>query len=186
MARCGEAGLLAAKAARRTVKIPKNHCVAGRGPARAGACRPCGFIYLAGRLSEKNAPPRSHGLFRMTFLTRRLGASGLVLVLPLVAAGAAKAGDWRFCVGVAPDSHETVITDIFASPEESTRLERRFEAYYRGRDGRALTFQCPRGYDDRTQALNAQTTALQFDQQMGFAVSNLGSARVAAIVGATD
>ncbi len=76
-----------------------------------------------------------------------------------------------------------MITDIFASPEESARLERRFEAYYRGRDGRALTFQCPRGYDDRTQALNAQTTALQFDQQMGFAVSNLGAARVAAIVG---
>ena len=122
----------------------------------------------------------------MTFLTRRLRASGLALVFPLVAAGAAKAGDWRFCVGLAPDSHETVITDIFASPEESTRLERRFEAYYRGRDGRALTFQCPRGYDDRIQALNAQTAALQFDRQMGFAVGNLGAARVAAIVGGND
>jgi hypothetical protein len=122
-------------------------------------------------------------MFRMTFFTRFSCACGLALVVPFVAAGAARAGDWRFCVGVAPASHETVITDIFASPEESARLERRFEAYYRGRDGRALTFQCPRGYDDRTQALNAQTTALQFDQQMGFAVSNLGAARVAAIVG---
>ncbi|WP_298352928.1 hypothetical protein [Rhodoblastus sp.] len=122
----------------------------------------------------------------MIFLTRRLRAFGSALVLPLVAAGAAKADEWRFCVGLAPDSHETVITDIFASPEESTRLERRFEAYYRGRNGRALTFQCPRGYSDRTQALNAQTTALQFDQQMGFAVSNLAAARVAAIVGGND
>ena len=122
-------------------------------------------------------------MFRMIFFTRFSCAFGLALMASLAGAGAATAGDWRFCVGVAPASHETVITDIFASSEDSARLERRFEAYYRGRDGRALTFQCPRGYDDRTQALNAQTTALQFDQQMGFAVSNLGAAKVAAIVG---
>ncbi|MGO8738253.1 hypothetical protein [Rhodoblastus sp.] len=122
----------------------------------------------------------------MPFSARPPRVFGLALILSLAASGAAAAGDWRFCVGVAPASHETVITDIFASPEESARLERRFEAYYRGRDGRALTFQCPRGYDDRTEALNAQTTALQFDQQMGFAVSNLAAAKVAAIVGGDE
>lgn len=119
----------------------------------------------------------------MIFSAHLPRVSCLALAVLLAAPGVAGAGEWRFCVGVAPDSHETVITDIFASPEESARLERRFEAYYRGRDGRALTFQCPRGYGDRVNALNAQTTALEFDRQLGFAVSNLAAAKVAAIVG---
>jgi hypothetical protein len=124
--------------------------------------------------------PRS---YRMSSSTRRPLAPGVALAILLLAPGAAAAGDWRFCVGVAPASHETVVTDIFSSPEQSAQLERRFEAYYRGRDGRALTFQCPRGYDDRIDALSAQSTALEFNRQMGFAVSDLGAARVAAIVG---
>jgi hypothetical protein len=120
----------------------------------------------------------------MTFSARLPRAPSLALAALLVVPGVADAGEWRFCVGVAPEAHETVITDIFASPEDSARLERRFEAYYRGRDGRALTFQCPRGYGERVDALNAQTTALEFDRQLGFAVSNLAAAKVAAIVGA--
>ncbi|MCI4678687.1 hypothetical protein K9U39_07715 [Rhodoblastus acidophilus] len=119
----------------------------------------------------------------MPFFVRRLPSCALAFPILLVFAGAADARDWRFCIGVAAASHETIITDIFSSPAEGGRLERRFEAYYRGRNGRALTFQCPRGYDDRVAALTAQTEALQFDRQMGFAVSNLNAAEVAAIIG---
>ncbi len=119
----------------------------------------------------------------MTFPPRPPRVARLALAVLFATPALADAGEWRFCVGVAPDSHETVITDIFSSPEESARLERRFEAYYRGRDGRALTFQCPRGYGDRVDALNAQTAALEFDRQLGFAVSSLGAAKVAGVVG---
>jgi hypothetical protein len=97
---------------------------------------------------------------------------------------AASAGDWRFCVGVAPAAHEVVITDIFASAAESARLEHRFETYFRARKNRVLTFQCPRGSDERVEALNAQTTALQFNRQMGFSVSSLPAAEAAAVAGA--
>jgi hypothetical protein len=104
------------------------------------------------------------------------------LVLAL-AACPARAQEWRFCIGVAPSAHESVITDIFASEAQSAQIEHRLEAYFRSRRGKALTFQCPRGAPERFAALNAQTTALQFNRQLGFAVSGLPAADVAALVG---
>jgi hypothetical protein len=104
----------------------------------------------------------------------------LVLVLPTVPAWAQQ---WRFCIGVAPAAHESVITDIFASEAQSAQIEHRLEAYFRSRRGKTLTFQCPRGAPERFDALNAQTTALQFNRQLGFAVSGLPATEAAALVG---
>ncbi len=105
------------------------------------------------------------------------------LVLAL-AACPARAQEWRFCIGVAPMAHESVITDIFASEAQSAQIEHRLESYFRARRGKTLTFQCPRGAQERFDALNAQTTALQFNRQMGFAVSGLTAAEVTTLVGA--
>jgi hypothetical protein len=116
-------------------------------------------------------------LFPQTFLFPVLG-------LALTSAPAhALAQEWRFCVGVAPAAHEAVITDVFASSAERAQLEHRFEAYFRARKNRALTFQCPRGASERVDAMNAQTAALQFNRQMGFSVSSLPSTEVAAAAG---
>jgi hypothetical protein len=107
----------------------------------------------------------------------------LVVALTL-AACPARAQEWRFCVGVAATAHESVITDIFASEAQSAQIEHRLEAYFRSRRGKTLTFQCPRGAQERFAALNAQTTALQFNRQMGFAVSGLPASDVTALVSA--
>lgn len=96
------------------------------------------------------------------------------------APGYSLAQEWRFCIGVAPAAHEVVITDVFASSAESARLEHRFEAYFRARKNRVLTFQCPHGASERVDAMNAQTAALQFNRQMGFSVSSLPSPEIAA------
>ena len=120
-------------------------------------------------------------IMKFNFALRR--ASALAFV-GLAAVSPARAEVWRFCVGVAPAAHESVITDVFASDADSARLERRMEAYFRGHNGRALTFQCPRGYEARVEALNAQTAALQFNRQLGFAVGGLNAAEVSAIVAA--
>ena len=92
------------------------------------------------------------------------------------------AEEWRFCVGVAPASHETVISDIFTSGAESARLEQRLQTYFRAHRGRTLTFQCPRG-GDRVTALNGQTAALQFNRAMGYAVNGLPVHDVTAALG---
>jgi hypothetical protein len=105
----------------------------------------------------------------------------LAFLFVVAASGPALAEEWRFCVGVAPAAHETVITDIFASPAESARIEHRLEAYFRANKGKSLTFQCPRGAPERYAALNAQTAALQFNRQMGFAVNGLPAAEIAAV-----
>jgi len=107
-----------------------------------------------------------------------LSAPALLLVL---AGLPARAQEWRFCVGVAPAAHETVITDIFASGAESAQIEHRLEAWFHAKRGRNLTFQCPRGAAERYAALNAQTAALQFNRQMGFAVSGLPAAELVAL-----
>jgi len=101
--------------------------------------------------------------------------------LVALAALPAQAEEWRFCVGVAPAAHETVITDIFASGAESAQIEHRLEAWFRTKRGKTLTFQCPRGAPERFAALNAQTAALQFNRQMGFAVNGLPAAEVVAL-----
>jgi hypothetical protein len=105
-----------------------------------------------------------------------------VLFPILLAAGPACAEEWRFCVGVAPANHETVISDIFTSGAESARLESKLAAYYRSHRGRTLTFQCPRG-GDRVTALNGQTAALQFNRTMGYAVNGLPAHEIASALG---
>jgi hypothetical protein len=104
-----------------------------------------------------------------------------VFFLAVAASGPACAEDWRYCVGVAPAAHETVITDIFSSPVDSARIEHKLEAYFHARKGKVLTFQCPRGAPERYTALNAQTAALQFNKQMGYVVDGLPAAEIAAI-----
>jgi hypothetical protein len=110
-------------------------------------------------------------------------APALALLFVILSPGAGWSEEWRFCVGVAPSAHETVITDIFASAAESARIERRFEAYFRARKGKSLTFQCPRGAQERFAALNAQTAALQFNHKLGFAVTGLPAAEIALLTG---
>jgi hypothetical protein len=105
-----------------------------------------------------------------------------LLIPVLLAAGSARAEEWRFCVGVVPSSHETVISDIFTSEADSGRLEHKLEAYYRTKRAKTLTFQCPRG-GDRVAALNGQTAALQFNRTLGYSVNGLPSHEVAMALG---
>ncbi len=118
-------------------------------------------------------------------MTARAPALAFLLAVAAIGTTTATAwtAEWRFCVGVAPAAHETVITDIFASAAESARIEHRLEAYFRARKGIALTFQCPRGAPERFSALNAQTAALQFNRKMGYAVNGLAAAEIAALAG---
>ncbi|MCW2317444.1 hypothetical protein SAMN06265338_103187 [Rhodoblastus acidophilus] len=109
-------------------------------------------------------------------MIRRVAVVAICLSTPAVAE------EWRFCVGVAPASHETVISDIFASGADSARLEQRLATYYRAHHGRTLTFQCPRG-GDRVAALNGQTAALQFNRSVGYAVNGLPLNEVRLAVG---
>ncbi len=110
-------------------------------------------------------------------------APALAFLLAVAAPATAWTAEWRFCVGVAPAAHETVITDIFASAAESARIEHRLEAYFRARKGMVLTFQCPRGAPERFSALDAQTAALQFNRKLGYAVNGLPAAEIAALAG---
>ena len=95
-------------------------------------------------------------------------------------AAAAAAQDWRFCVGVSSATHESVITDVFVSSADSARIEHRLESFFRTKKGRSLTFQCPRGDADRTNAVNAQTSALKFNQLIGFSVTPMPAADLSA------
>lgn len=93
---------------------------------------------------------------------------------------AAAAQEWRFCVGVSAATHESVITDVFVSAADSARIEHRLESFFHTKKARTLTFQCPRGDADRTNAVNAQTAALKFNQMIGFSVTSLPAADLSA------
>lgn len=137
---------------------------------------PCLEMIGLERLPQRSPPIRDAAMKRPLL-------SLAALACALASSAPAFAQDWRFCIGVAPASHEAVITDVFASGVDSAQLEHRFESYFRARKSRTLTFQCPRG-GERLEALNAQTAALQFNRTMGFAVGSLPASEISAVLGA--
>jgi hypothetical protein len=118
-----------------------------------------------------------------TALIRRAPIPFVSALLLVLAASPSRAGEWRFCVGFAPATHEAVITDVFDTSAESAQIEHRLEGYFRARRGKTLVFQCAQGAPERVAALNAQTQALQFDRVMGYSVSGFAAAEVVALAG---
>ncbi len=122
----------------------------------------------------------------MTTAKHALASFLVVATAGAIVPGSASANEWRFCVGVAPAAHQTIITDIFDSPAESAQVEHRLEAYFRARKGENLTFQCPRGSSEKYAALNDQTTALQFNREMGYSVDGFPATEMTALLSAGE
>lgn len=97
----------------------------------------------------------------------RSTATRILLALLVGAAPAQASASWTFCVGAAPGGKDVWITDVFAAGRDRERLEADLRAYLKTQGVPGAVAQCPLPKDDKTDVVNAQFTAADFNRKLG-------------------
>ena len=100
----------------------------------------------------------------------RFTATRIALALLLGAAPLPASAGWTFCVAAAPDGKDVWITDVFQASRDRERLEADLKSLLKGQGVVGAVAQCPLPNEDRTEAVNAQYTAAEFNRKLGLAL----------------
>ena len=73
---------------------------------------------------------------------------------------------WTFCVAASRSGADVWISDVFAAERDRVELENAFKAMIERRGARADA-QCPLPREDKTEAVNAQFEAEEFNRKLG-------------------
>ena len=95
---------------------------------------------------------------------RRLALAALLVSLPGVACAAPR---WTFCVAAANSGSEIWLSDVFAADANRETLEGAFKAVVERLGATVANAQCPQPRDDKTEAVNAQFEAEEFNRKLG-------------------
>ncbi len=87
-----------------------------------------------------------------------------VLVVLVAAAQPASKG-WTFCIAEAGD--DIFVTEVFEATLDREKLEASFTARLRPRAAARPDVQCPAPLFNKTDAVNAQFTAIAFQRKLG-------------------
>jgi hypothetical protein len=93
--------------------------------------------------------------------------AALSLVAASTAPAAAASGLWAFCVASARGGDNVWITEVFAATRGRERLESDLKNYLRGQGVAGAVTQCPQPKDDKTEVVNAQFAATEFNRKLG-------------------
>ncbi len=74
---------------------------------------------------------------------------------------------WTFCVASARGGDDVWITDVFAATRGRERLESDLKNYLRRQGVAGAVTQCPQPKDDKTEVVNAQFAATEFNRKLG-------------------
>jgi hypothetical protein len=91
-------------------------------------------------------------------------------VVALLASNPAAAEHWTFCVASALGGKDIWITDVFAAGADRERLEAEMKGFLEGRGEARVVAQCPQPRDDKTDVVNAQIVAEEFNRKLGAAL----------------
>ena len=92
-----------------------------------------------------------------------LALVAIAVGLPALADAAPR---WTFCVAASQSGGEVWITDVFAAERDRVELEDAFKAMVE-RTGARADAQCPQPREDKTEAVNAQFQAEEFNRKLG-------------------
>ncbi|MGA8583869.1 MAG: hypothetical protein WB715_08530 [Roseiarcus sp.] len=87
----------------------------------------------------------------------------IAIGLPALADAAPR---WTFCVAASRTGADVWITDVFAAERDRVELESAFKAMVE-RTGAGADAQCPQPREDKTEAVNAQFQAEEFNRKLG-------------------
>jgi len=96
-------------------------------------------------------------------MRRSIALVAVALALPALATATPR---WTFCVGASKSGADVWITDVFATERDRVELEGAFKATIE-RSGARIDAQCPQPREDKTEAVNAQFEAEEFNRKLG-------------------
>ena len=94
-------------------------------------------------------------------------AIGLLAIAAFVPATAHAQPRWTFCVASSKSGADIWITDVFAAERSRVELESAFKAILERSDPAGTDVQCPEPREDKTEAVNAQFEAEEFNRKLG-------------------
>jgi hypothetical protein len=97
-------------------------------------------------------------------MRRSIALVAVVVSLPAVALAQPR---WTFCVASSKGGADVWITDVFASARDRERLESAFKAMLERMGAAGADAQCPLPREDKTEAVNAQFEAEEFNRKLG-------------------
>ncbi len=106
----------------------------------------------------------------------RFTAPRICLALLLAGAPARASAAWTFCVAAAPSGKDVWISDVFATSRDRQRLEADLKSYLKAQGVAGAVAQCPLPRDDKTEVVNAQFTAAEFNRKLGAALHEVAAA----------
>jgi len=106
----------------------------------------------------------------------RFTATRIALALLLGAAPLPASAGWTFCVAAAPDGKDVWITDVFQASRDRERLEAELKSFLKGQGVAGAVAQCPLPKDDKTEVVNAQFTAAEFNRKLGHTLHEVAAA----------
>ena len=96
-------------------------------------------------------------------MRRSIAVVAIAIGLPALADAAPR---WTFCVAASTSGADVWITDVFAAERDRVELESAFKAMIE-RTGARADAQCPQPRQDKTEAVNAQFQAEEFNRKLG-------------------
>ena len=105
-------------------------------------------------------------------MIRRFLSASLVS-LALITTPAAAGSAWTFCVAQALGTKDVWISTVVSTPIDRERLEQDFKSLLERQGHSRVVAQCPQPTDDKLAALNAQTTAEEFNRKLGSALHSV-------------
>ena len=97
-------------------------------------------------------------------MRRSIALVAVVVSLPAVALAQPR---WTFCVASSKNGADVWITEVFASERDRERLESAFKAMLERMGAAGADAQCPLPREDKTEAVNAQFEAEEFNRKLG-------------------
>ena len=88
----------------------------------------------------------------------------IVVSLPAVALAQPR---WTFCVASSKSGADVWITEVFAAERDREQLESAFKTMVARMGGVGADAQCPMPREDKTEAVNAQFEAEEFNRKLG-------------------
>ena len=74
---------------------------------------------------------------------------------------------WTFCVASSKSGADVWITDVFAAERDREQLESAFKAMLARTGAAGADAQCPLPLEDKTEAVNAEFEAEEFNRKLG-------------------
>jgi hypothetical protein len=97
-------------------------------------------------------------------LRRVIGLLAIAAIAPGIAHAQPR---WTFCVASSKSGADVWITDVFAAERSRVELESAFKAILERSGAAGADAQCPQSREDKTEAVNAQFEAEEFNRKLG-------------------